>query len=224
MRLTKLGGIVVFCFALPLISACSDKANRLALSSTGEFTQDQNPLSDSFMVGEVTGGSVPILDPYGISNEEYKEALTLSLRANHLLAENPQTAKYRIDATLDFDRSGIFDKEVDADIDYRLLSNATLDVLFEKKIQSKATSKSPLKEKAGVVVALLFTSKQEIGAEWQADFLVAARDNLTKFFDVLSSWTPPSKAEAPVSEARPHGLVVPSCAFQRRLAAQMPVD
>jgi hypothetical protein len=209
VKLTKFGGVFFFCFALPLVSGCSDNtASRLALSKILAPVQDGGPEADSFIVGEVTGGAVPILDPSGITNDEYKDALTLSLRANHLLAENLQTAKYHIDVVLDFDRSGIFDKEVDATIDYRLLSNATHEVVFEKKIQSTATTKSQLKENAGVVVALLFTSRQDNDAAWKATFFVAARDNLRRFFDTLLSWTPPSAPQSPVSETLPHGLVV----------------
>ncbi|MGH7034471.1 MAG: hypothetical protein ACREFL_12135 [Stellaceae bacterium] len=157
---------------------------------------------------------MPILNPAGISNDEYKEALILSLRANHLLAENPAMAKYIIDATLDFENSGVFDKEVDGKVDYRVMSTTAHVVLTEKTILSKAMTKSQLKENAGVVIALLFTSRQENEGAWEATYLVSARENLAKFFDALSKWTPPAQTEAPkLSEVPPHSFVIPTSAF-----------
>jgi hypothetical protein len=160
----------------------------------GPFLTNTGPLSGSFTVGQVTGGAVPLLDPTDVSNEEFTKALTLSLRANHLLAEDSLAAKYRIDAALDYDRSGIFDKQVDTKVDYRLVSNRTDAALWETTIQSTATNKSLLKEKAGVVIALLFTSRSENLGEWEATALASARQNLTKFFDALSTWAPPDDA------------------------------
>lgn len=98
--------------------------------------------------------------------------------------------------TVDFERSGIFDKEVDGKVDYRLLSNVTHDVLFEQTIESKATTKSRLEENAGPVVALLFTNRQDNDAAWRATYVRSAHDNLDRFFDALSKWTPLAKADA----------------------------
>jgi hypothetical protein len=93
VKLKRYGGIFALCFLLPVVSGCSDKANRLALNDRLLFTQGRGPLAGSVIVGEVTGGSVQLLNPYGISNDEYKEALTLSLRANHLIAEDSMAAQ-----------------------------------------------------------------------------------------------------------------------------------
>jgi hypothetical protein len=220
VKLTKLAGLFLSSLLLPLVAGCSDDtASRLALSNIATSVQEHGPETNAFTVGEVNGGAIPLLDPFGISNEQYKDALILSLRANHLLAEDPQTAKYRIDVTLDFDRSGIFDKEVDANIDYRLFSNPTQVPVFEKKIQSTATTKSELKEHAGVVVALLFTRRDDNNAAWKATALVAARDNLGQFFDALLGWTPPGAPQSPVSDWLPPKLRVRTAAALR-LSAQ----
>jgi hypothetical protein len=211
---TRISAIFIACLVPPIISGCSNNANRLALSNVGSFSANQGALLGSFTVGEVTGGTVPFLNPAGVSSDEYKEALTLSLRANHLLAADPMTAKYRIDATVDFDHSGIFDKQVDARVDYRLSSNATHDVLLDKTIHSTATTKSPLKEKAGVVVALLFTSQSENEGAWEATYLASARENLAEFFAALAMWTPPASTVAPkTSETSPRRFVIPSAVF-----------
>src|ERR1700749_3356253 len=121
MRMQNVRIFLVACI-LPFLASCADNPSLFALPHDPTLDQARTALSKSFNVGEVHGGTVLILNPNGISGDQYGDALSRSLRANQLLADDPSTAKYLIDAKLDFDLSGIFEKHVDTTVAYRVLS------------------------------------------------------------------------------------------------------
>lgn len=139
--------------------------------------------------GAISLGSVKSLS--GESNvKDFQSALHLSLYMNELLASDDTSTCYRLDAEINLTSSGIiFEKDADVIIHYRLTPAGSETPVLDETFETTDTKGWPLYEKAGPVVALLFTRRADI-AEIPNPRDDAIKNNIGMFLGELSRLTP----------------------------------
>jgi hypothetical protein len=173
--------LAVLLISLALVSC----GNRSDLMTTKDRTPAANSaMLNSMMVGNVTGGS-NALDFAGVSDNEFKDALAKSLAAKSLLAANPGTARYRVDAAIDFNSNrGFSGATVSGTATYTITS-----VADNRQVYNNTIPSSSMKTVNDFMVASSqVMHAQGIGDKNQA-FVEATSSNLTIFVQSIGAST-----------------------------------
>ena len=127
-----------------VVSACASGANTGAMTasmSTESLGVQNSKAHNAIALGDVTGGSeTSPLWKSRVSNENFRDALSQSLKLNLLLAT--QAEHYRLDAELvDLDQPNMgFDIEVTAKVHYKLTELASGNKIIDDTITTPHTT------------------------------------------------------------------------------------
>lgn len=129
-----------------VLAGCAEPAKVSGMTTqnfAGGFIASHPQLQGSMAVGEVTGGQET--DPLWTSEVDgasFKAALQQSLLTNALLAKDPATAPYRVEAhlaALDQPFAG-FTLEVGSTVQYRVYDGASTEPWFQNEIRANGTA------------------------------------------------------------------------------------
>ena len=137
--------LAIGCLCLIALGACAQPARVSQMTVTniaGASVAEDPALLGILTIDQVSGGEAT--DPLWTSevgNADFRAALENSLQANALLAANPQSARYRVSATLRKVEQPIiaFDSKVTSTVDYRVV-DATGQTFFERSVTHSHTA------------------------------------------------------------------------------------
>jgi hypothetical protein len=145
-----------------------------------------NPLANSMIVGEVSGGNSFLINPDGISDNEFKEALGKSLQARSLLTANGGNVRYRVDAVMDLTYHTAWNSTpVDGTITYTIYRLTDNQKVFEQKIQSGFAG-----EHQNIALGVVLFGGSAVNNGHRYAYEKVATDNLASFIGTLNSWAP----------------------------------
>lgn len=127
------------------LSACASGA-KIEAMNTGPLPYTSAsataPVKEAIVIGNISGGSETYaLWKSNVSTENFREALSQSLKANSLLASD--AGKYRLDANLaDLDQPilGGFNMTVTAHVNYKITEIAKNSAVFEETVATPFTA------------------------------------------------------------------------------------
>lgn len=178
---------LILCLAVLSSCAGTERADFIATQSQSQIT---NPtLKNSIIVSSVKGGA-GFLDTENISDSEFKDATEKTLKHYDYLAEPATTAKFKLD--IDIKKTDIdselmsLDKEVTAQIAYKITSIQNGSVYFDKIFQTKYNAKGMGFGK-GLLLSL-FAGPSAAHANGQVAYLNAFKINVGEFLDALGQF------------------------------------
>jgi hypothetical protein len=180
-----------------LLTGCStwhipadDPELRLAVTRSSVYDPARANFFHAIIPGTVKDASGSLLRDFG---EEFRDGLKASLYINELLAIDATDARYRVDLEVNFTASGVFERQVDTTVHYRVVALSSNETVIDKTIQSSDTQAW---EGRGPVAAILLDRPIDVATNGQRVHFNSERNNIEMFFQELSHWKPPPSTGA----------------------------
>jgi hypothetical protein len=182
----------ILCLLTFLVSCSSARLDSIASEPINAIASDAN-LTNSFVVGNITGATNIITKPYNEpSNDDFKDALQRTLTAQGLIATQDHPPRYVVNAAVAYETPTFVNPADETTINlgviYDITAAETHETIWRETIHTMASA--PLMNDGSIWKTILSTSQKDIRTRLNLTTDKATKDNLKQFCERLPTVLP----------------------------------